>query len=257
MNERTDHEMLDDVAVYALGALPATEARRVRRHIAGCEQCQEEYARLKATASLVGAAAETEGDARNCPSTLLKPRIMRAIREQAPPPQKSRDAGARAWPAYFVAAACVAIAIVSSMANIALTGQYKQAQEDLSRARQQATEVAATLQATRTTMVDLLSSDAKHYSIDNGEVVTRSGHLYIAMRSMPQLPRGKVYQAWTLAKGAKKVAPSLTFVPDARGVAVVAIPVDARGLAAVALSVEPDGGSKQPTTKPIALVPLT
>ena len=256
MNERTDHDMLDDVAVYALGALPAGEARRVRRHIAGCELCRDEYARLQATASLVGATAATQGDARDCPGTLLKPRIMRAIREQAQP-LKVRNAAPRAWPAYSVAAACIAIAIVSSVANIALTGQYRQAQEELARTRQQSTAASQTLLATRTTLNDLVSSDAKRYPIDNGEIVTRSGRLYVAMRSLPQPPRGKVYQAWTLAKGAKKVAPSLTFVPDERGVAVIAIPVDARGLAAVALSVEPDGGSKQPTTKPIAVVPLT
>lgn len=52
-----------------------------------------------------------------------------------------------------------------------------------------------------------------------------------------------VYQAWTLAKGAKTVQPSMTFIPDVR-------------TALVAVSVEPTGGSERPTTKPIAAVPL-
>lgn len=254
MNERTDHAMLDDVAVYALGTLPPAEARRVRAHIATCSQCREEYRQLRSTASLVGVAAETSGDAGSCPSTLLKPRIMNAIAKQTAP---QPAAGPKMWPAYLVAAACLAIAIVSSMANISITGQNRQMRTELARSEDETKRLAQTLNQSRTTIADLLSIDAKHYDVDGGQIVTRAGHVYIAMRSLPQPPRGKVYQAWTLAKGAKKVAPSYTFVPDSNGVAVVALPVDARSMAAVAISVEPEGGSKQPTSKPIALVPLT
>lgn len=256
MNDRTEHEMLDEVAVYALGALPAADARRVRSHIASCAQCQEEYHRLRSTASLIGLTAETAGNASDCPSTLLKPRIMREIaRQSASAP--ARDAGPKMWPAYLVAAACLAIAIVSSMANISLSAQNRQMQAELSRNTDSTKKVAQTLAQTRVTLADLLSNDAKRYDIDGGQVVTRGSHAYIAMRSLPQPPRGKVYQAWTLTKGAKKMAPSYTFVPDVNGVAVISLPVDARSMAAVAISVEPEGGSKQPTSKPIAVVPLT
>jgi anti-sigma-K factor RskA len=254
MNERADHEMLDEVAVYALGALPAADARRVRAHIASCPQCQQEYDRLRSTAALVGLTAETTGDARTCPSTLLKPRIMREIAKQAAP---AHDPRPKMWPAYLVAAACLAIAIVSSMANISLSAQNRQMRTTLAHSTESAKKLAQTLNQTRTTLADLLSSDAKRYDLDGGQIVTRGSRIYIAMRSLPQPPRGKVYQAWTLAKGAKKVAPSYTFVPDASGVAVVPLPVDARAMAAVAISVEPEGGSKQPTSKPIAVVPLT
>jgi anti-sigma-K factor RskA len=259
MNERIDHEMFDEVAVYALGVLPAGDAARVRAHIATCPQCQDEYARLRSTVALVGVAAETSGDARTCPSTLLKPRIMAQIRKEGARPAAvtAAQTGPKVWPAYLVAAACLAIAIVSSIANIAMTGQIRQMQTDLARSSSRATTLAARLNQTQTTVADLLSGDAKHYDLDGGQVVTRGSHVYIAMRALAQPPRGKVYQAWTLAKGAKRVAPSLTFVPDAHGVAVVALPVDARSMAAVAVSVEPEGGSKQPTTKPIAIVPLT
>lgn len=260
MNERVDHEMLDEVAVYALGALPSQDAARVRAHIATCAQCQEEYDRLRPTASIVGLAAETEGDARYCPSTLLKPRIMRAIEQQSAAPSApaaARDHGPKMWPAYLVAAACLAIAIVSSMANISLSAQNRQMQAELSRNAEGSKKLAQTLAQTRTTLADLLSSDAKRYDVGGGQIVTRGSHVYIAMHSLPQPPRGKVYQAWTLAKGAKKVAPADTFVPDANGVAIVPLGVDARAMAAVAISIEPEGGSKQPTSKPIALVPLT
>jgi len=77
------------------------------------------------------------------------------------------------------------------------------------------------------------------------------------MRDLPPPPRGKVYQAWTLPKGSKDMAPSVTFEPDSQGVAIVALPADARITTAVAVSVEPEGGSKQPTSKPVLVVPLT
>ena len=38
------HDMLDDVALYALGTLPAADAQRVRDHIATCAECRAEYA---------------------------------------------------------------------------------------------------------------------------------------------------------------------------------------------------------------------
>ena len=51
--------------------------------------------------------------------------------------------------------------------------------------------------------------------------------------------------------------PSLTFTPNADGVAVVQLPVDADKVGVVAVSVEPDGGSKAPTTTPTFIRPLS
>ena len=261
MNEHREppHDMLDDVAVYALGALPPADAAVVRRHIESCAECAEEYAKLKSVAAMIGMSAETKGDAENCPSTLLKPRIMAQVRPSKTAVHAQAPAAGRipAWPAYLVAAACIAIAIVSSMWNVALTGQVKQLQQEAARNSQRSETLARALADQRTTLSDLLGSDAKRYVQSNGEVVTRGNRAYIAMHDLPAPPRGKVYQAWTLPKGGSKMVPSLTFVPDAHGVAVVALPPDARAMSAVAVSVEPEGGSKQPTSKPILVVTLT
>ncbi|MEO6835680.1 MAG: anti-sigma factor [Candidatus Tumulicola sp.] len=266
MNERSDpHDMLDDVAVYALGALSPGDVRRVRAHIASCTLCAEEYASLRPAATAIGLSAETIGDARACPSTLLKPRIMAMVRSGKTHPARAvtllprRSAAARGtiWPAYLVAAACIAIAIVSSMWNVALTGQLKQTQQELARATQRSSSLADTLTDERSTLSDLLGADAKHYVQGNADVVTRGSRAYIAMHDLAEPPRGKVYQAWTLPKGSKKMVPSLTFEPDAHGDAVIALPSDARATAVIAVSLEPEGGSKQPTTKPILVVPLT
>ncbi|MBV8490998.1 MAG: anti-sigma factor [Candidatus Eremiobacteraeota bacterium] len=250
-------EMLDDVAVYALGALPLAAAKRVREHIDACDECAQEYALLAPVTSAVGASASTTGSDASCPGALLKPRIMATIRAHAAPQPPVRFARPPVWPAYLVAAACFAIAILASIWNVVLAGQLKQAQSELASISSRTTSLARNLSDTRATLSDLLDTSAQHYSAGNGEIVAHGSKLYLAMHALPEPPRGRVYQAWTLAKGAKRVAPSVTFVPDAHGVAVIPLSVDARATAAVAVSVEPEGGSKQPTTKPILLVPLT
>lgn len=83
-----------------------------------------------------------------------------------------------------------------------------------------------------------------------------ANRIYVVAHGLPALPAGRVYQMWTLAKGATKVAPSVTFVPDNAGNALVSIPADPATTAETAISVEPVGGSKQPTTKPIAVIPI-
>ncbi|HKU82134.1 MAG TPA: anti-sigma factor [Candidatus Tumulicola sp.] len=260
MSARSPHAdaLLDDVAVYALGALPSRDARRVREHLRACRICSAEYARLKPAADAVGFAAETTGDDRYCPSTLLKPQIMAKVRaEAAAQPQAAPGLRQPLWPAYLVAAACLAIAVVTSVWNVAVTGQLHQAQQEALRASARSRELARSLADERTTLSDLLGSDARRYVQGNGAVIARGGRLYVTMHDLAEPPRGRVYQVWTLPKGAKAMVPASTFVPDAHGVAVIALAADARATAAVAVSVEPEGGSKRPTTKPILLVPLT
>ncbi len=162
-----------------------------------------------------------------------------------------------AWPAYLVAAACFAIALISSIANISLLGQAKQQQRELANLSERSTSLARSLVNERTALFDMLDSHARHYQIGDGEVITRGSRMYLALRALPEPPRGKVYQAWTLAKGATKVAASPTFLPDGRGVALIVLSADARSTTAVSVTLEPDGGSKEPTSKALMDVALS
>jgi hypothetical protein len=106
-------------------------------------------------------------------------------------------------------------------------------------------------------IADLIASDAQRYPVPQGEVVKHGTHVYLTLHALPSLPRGKVYQAWTIAKGSKTLVPSIVFTPSAAGVAIVALPENADNLAVIALSVEPEGGSKAPTSKPTFVRPLS
>jgi anti-sigma-K factor RskA len=228
-------EMLDNVALYALGALSPREAAEVAAHLQTCEECRAEYGLLRPAVTAVGYSAEadalTEG-----PSALLKARLMKQVRPAQPAwPRTSR------WPA-FVAAACIAIAVGAGLFSASLRERLGR---DESAIAQQSAMIA-----------DFTAPDAKRYPFGHGSVLVHGRNLYLAMHALAAPPAGMVYQAWTLPKGSKKMAPSVTFKPGASGETLVRLPEAANAIAAVAVSVEPAGGSKQPTSKPIAVTLL-
>lgn len=256
----TPHEaMLDDVAVYALGSLPPGEAEKVRAHLAACRECREEYAQLRPAAGALAYAAEACPDAEHgavVASPLLKARIMQQVRREAAEPPKSNVAEMRAvrpivWPAYAVAAACLLIALFTGIINISLNDQARQTRGELAQIGAQNHRLLEDLARERTQAADLVSPDSQRYDVDHGQIVRHGNRLYLAMQALPPPPKGKVYQAWTLRTGATRMSPSVTFVPNTGGTAVVSVPVDASRIAAVAVSIEPDGGSKQPTSTPM------
>jgi anti-sigma-K factor RskA len=234
----TSHdELLDSVAAYALGVLSPAQAAAVETHLQTCQECRDEYRYLRPAVTAVAYTAEACADPNSgatAVSPLLKARIMKRIRAEAPARSQPR-----VWPAYALAAACLALAIVTGMADLSLNDRLNR-------------DHAQTLAQVQI-IADLTAPDSQRHRFAGGEVVTHGDHLYIAAHDLPAPPVGRVYQAWTLAKGAKGVAPSVTFTP---GQGLVRLPEAATTLAAVAISVEPEGGSKQPTTKPIALVAL-
>jgi len=119
--------------------------------------------------------------------------------------------------------------------------------------------VTAEQRATETDRVvaEILGPSSVRYGVAGGEVVKSGARIYLVMTNLPPVPAGRTYQAWTLAPGAKTVAPSVTFAPNTGGFVLVTLPEAAPNVAAVAISVEPSGGSRAPTTKPLFVRPLT
>ena len=239
----TSHdELLDNVAAYALGVLPPAEAAAVESHLQTCKQCRAEYEYLRPAVTAVAYSAEACTDEKSggvAASPLLKARIMRRVRTEA---AAARPTRLRFGPGYVVAAACLAIAILAAFTAFSLNRRLNQ---ELAQSALQSQTIA-----------DLTSPQSAHYRFASGEVVTHSDRLYLTMHGLAAPPPGRVYQAWTLAKGSTRVAPSSTFVPANGGTAVLRLPQSATNVVAVAVSVEPEGGSQQPTTKPIALVKI-
>jgi anti-sigma-K factor RskA len=231
-------EMLDNVAVYALGVLPPSEAQAVAAHLATCEECRREYALLRPAVTAVGLSAQATDDV--SPGPLLKARIMREVRGAGRTQAPSK--GGSPWLTFGAIAASLVFTVGALL--IYTTMDRRIARE------------TATMAAQSAALADLAAPDARRYRFTNGAVFVRGTHLYVALRNLTELPSGRVYQAWTLPKGSKRMSPSVTFKAGDRDATVVRLPEDAQTVTAVAVSVEPAGGSQQPTTKPIAIATL-
>ncbi len=255
MPESHDDEFLDLVAVLALGALPESEARRVAAHLTGCDACRTLYSDLRPAADFVGYSAEaTSLD--DLTSARMKTRIMRVVHgaQDAPAVRRKVSTG-------WLAAAAAAILAVAIGADDHFVRDRAARDSEAGRTAlvEKQTQLLAALaqvgasrserDASQSRLAHLLEPGSKYFAVPQGEVVTSAKRVFIALK-LSTLPQGKVYQAWTLAKGAKAVAPSLTFSPAANGVAFIELPVDATGIVAVAVSVEPAGGSRAPTSTP-------
>ncbi len=210
-------EMLDNVAALALGSLDAHEVRLVELHMQTCGECRAEYDAMRPVVTAVGTAAGSDAS----PSPLLKARIMKEVRAQSVPTRRRTFV----LP-YALAAAC--LLIVAGLGAVVIEQNH--------------------------TIAEL--AGARRVAFTQGEVLVAPDRLYVAVHGLRALPAGKVYQTWTLAKGAKTMTPSVTFTPDESGSALVAIPANTDTTVATAISVEPAGGSLHPTTKPVALVTL-
>ena len=258
MSEPLDREeLLDLVAAYALGVLPAAQCSQLAAFILTDPQARREYDELRATANLIGLSAEEPVDSAR--ASRMKERLMSAVRTDAAPRRAPVNAtrSSAMWGTTLAAAAAVVFALVSVIQNFGLRSDLHDAQTRVATLQTRLDADRRTVARDRRMLTDLTAGDAKRFIVAYGTVVMRGAHVYLALSSLPPLPRGKVYQAWTLARGAKAVAPSVTFSPSQSGITLVPIPQDAANLAAVAVSVEPEGGSRQPTTKPAFVQPLS
>ncbi len=239
-----DDGMLDDVAALALGVLPAMQAQAVAQHVRECADCQALYAELRPAANLLGYAAEASPAQDELAAARRKSRTMAAVRATLAPPVGARNAARH--PAYLpwgVAAAAVILAAGAFAQNATL-------RRDSDHAAQTASYWSSREASFESVVALAIAPEAKHFAVPHGEVITSSGRVIVALRNLPPPPPHKVYQTWTLATGAKTVAPGVTFLPDRNGIALVELQVSAANVAAVALSLEPVGGSRAPTTKP-------
>ncbi|MGH7756732.1 MAG: anti-sigma factor domain-containing protein [Vulcanimicrobiaceae bacterium] len=235
-------ELLDSIAALALGVVPADEARALRAHMAECPVCAAEYATLAPAAMLVGYGAEAgAGELDDLRSARMRSRIFAATSKPTPTVPVPLD---RPWLPWAAAAAAAAVIALGALANdFALRSQTG---EDANR-------IAALESQVRT----FASCNAPRYAVPGGTVVRCGEHVLLAMNAMPELPAGHVFQVWTMAQGATGVTPSVTFVRQPDGTALVTVPNAPANLTAIAVSIEPTGGSPQPTTKPLFIKQLS
>ena len=207
-----------DVALYAMDALDVDEERAFEEHLASCEACREELAKLReATAALAYGAV---GPA---PPPELKQRILADAKAERPNvvslPRR------RSWTAPLASAAALAAAVTIGV------GVW-----------------AATRPTPNDAFTSVLSKPGAQLVPmgDRGTLaVAPDGTAAIAL-TVPRAPEGKTYEAWVIRDGAAKRAGLFS------GSTVLRIQRPVEPGSVVAVTLERSGGVDQPTSKPLA-----
>ncbi|NBE50394.1 anti-sigma factor [Streptomyces boluensis] len=237
---------------YAMDALPDTERTAFERHLAGCEACAQETAELTATTARLGLAVSVS------PRPELRDEVLRRIttvrqetpREAGAATSVPRAAARRVILSRWALAACVAAA--AAFGGVAVW-QHQRAEDALDQARQaeQSAEGAAAVLAAP----DARSGSAKLGDGATGTVVVskRQDRAVFVVSGMAPPPKGKTYQLWFEEDGKMR---SAGLMEPGRSKQTVLMSGAVGGASGMGVTVEPAGGSGQPTSAPVALMPL-
>jgi anti-sigma-K factor RskA len=231
---------------YAMDALDDLERARFEQHLAQCEDCRAEVAELRETAALLSETVATTPPAALRESVLagiaqIRP-MAPEVPQSAPTPLADTTAGrGRGWMPFLVAAALALFVGIGAMVS--------QPWSDDDRV----TKLTAAEQV-------LQAPDAEEVFLDLGEAgratVVRSkseDRAVISTEDMVSAPEGKAYELWFINGDEFTSAGLMSDAPDQ----TVVLDGSAAEAAAVGITVEPESGSEQPTTDPIAVFDLT
>ncbi len=247
----TGHELHLLTGSYALDALPERERSDFEKHLRRCPSCAEEVRGLRETAARLALATAIT------PPPEMRERVLAAVPQTRQlPPLPGRHAlsrtglrlplsrtGAGVSAAVLALAAAVAFLFVS---NVSTTSQLHQSQAT-------ASAVAAVLAA----------PDARVQFVPaaGGGTVTavtsvRRQEAVVTSASLPALADARVYQLWVLTSdGTARSAGLLTV--SVSGTATPHLADGVSGGDKLAITVEQAGGTAQPTTAPVVVMPVT
>ncbi|WP_328491858.1 anti-sigma factor [Streptomyces sp. NBC_00414] len=236
---------------YALHALSDEEREAFERHLRECEPCAQETAELSATAARLGLAVSVT------PRPVVRERVLQQIttvrQEASGGPTLPRRARAkrRGRPvSRWALAACLAAAAALGGTAVWQHERAEDALEQARRADRGATGIAAVL-----TAPDARSRTVKLAGGATGTVVvsdSRDRAVFMAS-GMTEPPRGKVYQLWFDDGGTMR---SAGLMDPARTSQAVLMRGAVDGASGMGVTVEPEGGSEEPTSTPLALLSL-
>lgn len=220
-------ERREDLAAYALGALPTPEADEMRTHLNGCSACATHVEWLQRAVDLLPASAEQLS-----PPPSLKKSLMAEVKADAKR-QARAQRSAKGWrgillrPAMGMAAAVVLVA--------GAVGGYELQPDSPGGPVSSTVALNPTTKAAGVRMT--------------GSLVRTGDEARLHVENLTQLKGNRVYQSWLQVDG--KMVPETPFVVRKDGSNEVAINDDLDRADAVLVTNEPEGGSTVPTTDPI------
>ncbi|WP_110207401.1 anti-sigma factor [Nocardioides daejeonensis] len=240
---------------YAVDALDAAERLAFEEHLATCADCRTEVSELTEAAGLLTELVAVAPAPRLRSAVLAEIDRVRplpplpsitttsvASTERDEPEENVLPLRRRPVRAALVAAAAAAALIGG---GLAITQPW---QDEASQQLSAADRVLA-------------AADAEEVTLDFPDGASarlvrsaREGRAVLVTHAMPAAPRGRDYQLWLQTPDGKMVDAGL--MPD-RADQTVLLTGDASRATGAGITVEPDGGSPQPTTEPIAFFDLS
>ncbi|MGW2911232.1 anti-sigma factor [Streptomyces asoensis] len=240
-----------DAGAYALHALTPADEAAFENHLAACEKCRQEVSGLLETAARLGASAQ---EVEVTPQARYRVLLAVSRTRQDRVLLRSHTRGRR-----FVRLALAASVAAALACGGVAAWQYRESDD----ARARAARAEQQISTAGAAVTDVLTApDARvHTGELNGGaaaavVVSASqARAVFAAHDLPVLRDGSVYELWYAAEtGGLRPAGLMPGVSGSSSRVLEGSPV---GSVAVGITVEPAGGSKQPTTKPLGIVPIT
>ncbi|MBL7499968.1 anti-sigma factor [Frankia sp. CNm7] len=224
---------------YVLDSLDPRDRAEVETHLADCPTCTREVAEFRAVAAILGEAVP------ETPPPALRGAVLHLVGQtrQLPPVLPERDSpGNRRQRRLTIYSIAASVAAVIALAGLGVVGA-----QTVDQRNQLAAERSRT--AELTTVVSAAAARSAQPMTGGGSiaVIPFGDRLYVAVRDLPPLPEGRVYQLWMSTPDGVK---SAGLVDGTAGQAerVLQMRADKDSVDSVKVTVEPKGGSKQPTT---------
>jgi len=246
----TEHEQFaDDLALYALNALPGEDRARMKDHLETCASCRRELEHLRGDMALLTLSANGPRAPQRS-----RQRLLDAIAQEPRTPRLASASPSRSWwgvLGWTAAVAALVFAVVLWQQNSAL-------KQTLASANSRAAESAREMEALRKVAAPIIEPDAQRITLvavktppqPQGKAfyLRNRGSLVFLANNMPPLPPQKTYELWLLPTQGTPI-PAGVFKPDAHGSASVVNPPLPAGTQAkgFAITVENQGGSDTPT----------
>ncbi len=225
------------LAPYALDALDPEERGRFEAHLDQCAECQAEFSGFMATAVRLGDAVS------HTPPPALRGRLLGQIgstpQERPVVTSLAQRRGLRRKLPRLAMAAAVMVGVVG-------IGGYAVERNDAQHERQQNAAVAEVIGAPD------VSTSAKAFDTGGSVRLFSSASVdgaVIIAKDLPKPEDGKVYQVWLIDSAG----------PTSHGTFETGGQMVMKGVAGadrIAVTVEPKGGSDQPTSPPVATIPI-
>jgi anti-sigma-K factor RskA len=244
-----DHQQFaDDLVLYALHELPASDAAEFHEHLKQCAGCRRELEEINSQLAVLALSSVA-----SAPPQRSRERLMRAIKTE--PQRVRRVIMHRPWWSFVPTFAAALLALFGLMLwreNTSLRNRLEatqqrleQQQGDLDRARL----VLDALTSPESAHFALVSTKDQPVPEGKASYMRKTGTVVFTAQHLAPLPPEKTYQLWLVPVSGTKPMPCGTFKPDINGNAAMVMPYAKKDAwpKMFAVTIEAEGGSETPT----------